>query len=169
MPLQALAAGTSNMALWLHIPLAAHSSTKQSQSQPGHTEPGIGTSSSQHQQQHSGQSTTDNHTDTYHQDPWQWWNRVRCLCGHSSKLGLILEIPATLPTDLCLAHWAGEPVRAVMLSTKVFQANKRGYPALSRGHQAVIAAFYQMNVQVSSCLPFATVITSADGDAMPDM
>lgn len=33
------------------------------------------------------------------QDPWEWWNRVRSLCEHSTKLGLILEVPAVLPSQ----------------------------------------------------------------------
>jgi len=30
-------------------------------------------------------------------DPWQWWNQVRGLCGHHSKLGVLLEVPENLP------------------------------------------------------------------------
>lgn len=81
-------------------------------------------------------------------DPWHWWNRLRCFCSHNSKLGVILEIPAVLPPQECIDRWTGEPVRAVLLSTKVFQTNKRGYPALSKAHQAVLTAFFQLNVQV---------------------
>ena len=33
------------------------------------------------------------------QDPWEWWHRVRSLSEHSTKLGLILEVPAVPPSQ----------------------------------------------------------------------
>ena len=39
-------------------------------------------------------------------DSWEWWNRVRCLCEHNAKLGVLLEVPADLPEEACLARWA---------------------------------------------------------------
>ena len=171
--LQVLAAGTSNMAIWLHVPLAASSISNKSHSQPSHSIASATTpngqqqpdssdrSPSNHQQQpHLG---TDSHPETTCQDPWQWWNRVRCLCSHNSKLGLILEVPSAMPSQDCLDRWVGEPVRAVMLSTKVFQSNKRGYPALPRGHQAALAMFFTLNVQVSTRLCHAQDSLHATG------
>ena len=156
------------MALWLHIPLAAHSNsnTTQFQAQASHSRASTTAVNGQqqatpsahsddpdtHLQQPNTNTTPDRHRDTYLGDPWQWWNRLRCLCGHSSKLGLILDIPSSLPPQHCIDRWKGEPVRAVMLSTKVFQPNRRGFPALLRGHQALVAAFYQLNVQVGLTL-----------------
>ena len=44
--------------------------------------------------------------------------------------------------------WAGEPVKAVMVSTSLFLTNKRGFPTLSRAHQALLASFFRLGVQV---------------------
>ena len=30
-------------------------------------------------------------------DPWEGWNAVRCLAGHNSRLGVVLDVPTSLP------------------------------------------------------------------------
>ena len=39
-------------------------------------------------------------------DPWEHWNQVRCLCGHNSRLGLVLDIPTSLPSQAEIVRWA---------------------------------------------------------------
>ena len=163
------------MAIWLHVPLAASSNSSTAHPQSSHSPSAVTTPTPDGQPQSGSSdrsprnhqqlphSATYSHTETTSQGPWQWWNRVRCLCSHSSKLGLILEIPSSMPSQDCLDRWVGEPVRAVMLSTKVFQSNKRGYPALPRGHQAALAMFFKLNVQVSSRLCHAQNSMHASG------
>ena len=48
--------------------------------------------------------------------------------------------------------WAGEPVKAVMVPTSLFLTNKRGFPTLSRAHQALLASFFRLGVQVGPLL-----------------
>jgi len=56
------------------------------------------------------------------------------------NLGVALEVTADLPDDAAeVARWCGEPVKAVLLPTSIFLTNKKGYPTLSRRHQAVLA------------------------------
>lgn len=45
-------------------------------------------------------------------------------------------------------RWYGEPVRALLLPTSLFITNRKGYPTLSRRHQAVATAFMRLSVQV---------------------
>jgi len=70
---------------------------------------------------------------------WASWNRLRCLCEHAPNLGLALQMGEDLPDDPEeLNRWCGEPLRAVIIPAAVFLTNKRGYPTLSRRHQAVL-------------------------------
>ena len=88
-------------------------------------------------------------------DPWAMWTRLRTLCEHQSQLGLLLTVPASLPEDQTWRSWAGEPVRALLLPTSVFLTNKRGFPTLSKPHQALLGAFFDLGVQVQ---PAARVV-----------
>jgi len=38
-------------------------------------------------------------------DAWEWWHRVRCLCGHNAKLGVLLDLPLALPPEQYVARW----------------------------------------------------------------
>lgn len=57
---------------------------------------------------------------------------------------------AAVPSHSAIQRWFGEPVRAIVVPTSVFQTNKRGFPALPKAHQAVLVSFFQLNVQVGS-------------------
>lgn len=82
-------------------------------------------------------------------DPWHWWNQIRGLCGHHSKLGILLEVPENLPSLQMIHRWLGEPVKALILPISVFQTNKRGFPTLSKAHQDLLLLFFRHNVQVN--------------------
>ena len=71
------------------------------------------------------------------------------MCGHNGQLGVALELGPSLPSEAEVRRWYGEPVRAIVVPVSVFQTNKRGFPALSKAHQAVLVTFFQLNVQVS--------------------
>ncbi|EOD11657.1 hypothetical protein EMIHUDRAFT_67341 [Emiliania huxleyi CCMP1516] len=91
---------------------------------------------------------------------WASWNRLRCLCEHAPNLGVSLELGADLPDDEAeLERWLGEPstlglpgsplgifrepLRAVVTPAVAYLTNKRGYPTLSRRHQAALARLLQ--------------------------
>lgn len=86
--------------------------------------------------------------DAVEDDPWEHWNRLKCLCEHNKKLGVALEITANLPSPARLARWLGEPLRAVILPTEIFLTNKKGYPVLSKRHQAFLLQLFSFKVQV---------------------
>eukprot|EP00884_Botryococcus_braunii_P016344 jgi/Botrbrau1/3393/Bobra.0337s0034.1 len=81
-------------------------------------------------------------------DPWDCWNQVRCLCAYSAKLGVVLEVPESLPDALYVQRWVGEPVRALLLPTTLFMTNKRGFPTLSKAHQQFLLDFFNLGVQI---------------------
>ena len=96
-------------------------------------------------------------------DPWQWWHHVRALCGHSTKLGVLLVVPVTLIGASVVDRWLGEPIKAVLLPTAAFLTNRKGFPVLSRPHQELLARVFQHGIQVcatTSCQDPRTCIAS---------
>lgn len=70
------------------------------------------------------------------------------MCAHNGQLGVALTLGPSAPSQSAIQRWYGEPVRAIVVPTSIFQTNKRGFPALSKAHQAVLVSFFQLNVQV---------------------
>ncbi len=91
------------------------------------------------------------------------------MCGHNGQLGVALELGPSLPSEAEVRRWYGEPVRAIVVPVSVFQTNKRGFPALSKAHQAVLVSFFQLNVQVRHmCIISQSVtLTSPACGSMP--
>ncbi|KAJ3368146.1 Protein arginine N-methyltransferase 5 [Allomyces arbusculus] len=84
-------------------------------------------------------------------DAWSRWNLARTLTGHHVKLQVLLDIGADLPdgpTDCTLARWRGEPLAAISLRTSAFLTNKKGYPVLSKAHQALVRPILVRNPHV---------------------
>ncbi|CAG8702676.1 11240_t:CDS:10, partial [Acaulospora morrowiae] len=72
---------------------------------------------------------------------WERWNKFRTFCEHPTKLFIALEVTAQLPDDKILDRWFAEPVRTIILPTKIFLTNVKGYPVLSKRHQAFVKKF----------------------------
>ncbi|RLU15326.1 hypothetical protein DMN91_012320 [Ooceraea biroi] len=58
------------------------------------------------------------------ENPWEWWNTFRAI-----------------------DRWLGEPVRCLVLPTTLFLTNKKGYPVLSKAHQAIVKKFAALEIQ----------------------
>lgn len=69
---------------------------------------------------------------------WEAWNRLHTLCEWHAKLGVALEMTSDLPPQAEQDRWLAEPVRAVVLPTSLFLCNRKGFPVLSRAHQAFL-------------------------------
>lgn len=82
------------------------------------------------------------------EDTWHWWNRFRCTANSEKRLCLALEMTADLPDSTALDRWLGEPVRCLVVPTHLFMTNKKGFPVLSKPHQAVIRQFLRQKTQV---------------------
>ncbi|KAL0038065.1 hypothetical protein WJX79_000828 [Trebouxia sp. C0005] len=142
----------SNMALWLRMPLTLLAAT--SGQRASAASEGVSTSDTSQQSvangYHPSQASAKQATAgaASSSDSWEWWNRVCCMCGYNGQLGVALELGPSLPSEAEVRRWYGEPVRAIVVPVSVFQTNKRGFPALSKGHQAVLVSFFQLNVQV---------------------
>eukprot|EP01126_Amoeba_proteus_P014320 TRINITY_DN1625_c0_g1_i2.p1 TRINITY_DN1625_c0_g1~~TRINITY_DN1625_c0_g1_i2.p1 ORF type:complete len:471 (+),score=87.03 TRINITY_DN1625_c0_g1_i2:495-1907(+) len=82
------------------------------------------------------------------EDPWECWNKFRTLCGHLKHMGVVLEITEDLPPEWVIDRWFSEPVVAVCLPVYIFLSNQKGFPVLSRKHQAVVKKLFGLGVQV---------------------
>ena len=81
-------------------------------------------------------------------DPWQWWNLVRNLCNNHRKLAPVLLLNGKeTRDDVRIRRWLGEPLKAVIIPTKAFLTNKKGFPVLSRDMQQVLQLFFKQNIQ----------------------
>ena len=85
--------------------------------------------------------------------------RFRLMANSSSKINLCLQVPEEEPTDRSISRWLGEPIKTVRpylgvcvgvsflvqvsVPTSMFLTNKKGYPVLSRQHQALIRYLIQ--------------------------
>ena len=81
-------------------------------------------------------------------DPWLAWQALRSLGEASTRLGVVLQLPASPPPPGALDRWIGEPLRAVILPVAAFTPNRRGCPVLGKAHQAALEALFAAGVQV---------------------
>lgn len=63
-----------------------------------------------------------------------------CCSPHNTAL----ELTEDLPSTEVLERWAGEPVKAVIIPTKIFLTNKAGYPALSQKHKMFLIKMFKV-------------------------
>lgn len=59
-------------------------------------------------------------------------------------LSLALELTADVCDEVSLERWLGEPVKCVVVSTRTFLSNAKGYPVLSKVHQAYFRRLLQV-------------------------
>ena len=69
---------------------------------------------------------------------WEVWQTIQRLCNYHPRLSLALQITPTLPSALLIDRFFAEPVRIVVLAADIFLANAKGWPVLSRSHQALV-------------------------------
>jgi protein arginine N-methyltransferase 5 len=79
---------------------------------------------------------------------WEWWNNFRLITSSSNKVNLCLEMSEKIPPESEVLRWLGEPVKTLIVSTKLFLTNKKGYPVLSRQVQTLLRRFIPLDIQV---------------------
>lgn len=60
------------------------------------------------------------------------------LFDYHGKVYPVLELSTDVPSEQAQKRWLGEPIRAVILPTKIFTTNAKGFPVLSTAHQLFI-------------------------------
>lgn len=79
---------------------------------------------------------------------WERWNRFRMQCQHHHKLGVALELTEHMPSEQEMDRWFSEPLKAILIPTRVFITNSKGAPVLSPAHVALLHKAFFHNVQV---------------------
>lgn len=92
---------------------------------------------------------------------WSRWRAVRSMCEESTRLGVILEMAADLPSEDEIERWLSEPIRALVVPTDLFLTNKAGFPVLSKQHQMFIYKFLRVYTNpFSICGEISNIIDS---------
>mmetsp|Transcript_12397 Transcript_12397/g.32793 ORF Transcript_12397/g.32793 Transcript_12397/m.32793 type:complete len:632 (-) Transcript_12397:1161-3056(-) len=75
-------------------------------------------------------------------DSWETWNTIRNLVDSHPNIAVALEVGPHVPPRDMLDRWLAEPVRLVILTTSAFVKNQKGYPVLSKNHQALLKMLF---------------------------
>ncbi|KAL4100628.1 hypothetical protein QTP88_020664 [Uroleucon formosanum] len=81
-------------------------------------------------------------------DPWKKWTKFISSIRNVNRIKLALEIGSEVPSDGELDRWLGEPVAALIIQSKIFMTNKKGYPVLSKPHQEFIKKMFNIGCQI---------------------
>jgi len=81
-------------------------------------------------------------------DPWKKWTKFISSVRNANRMKVTLEIGVELPSAGELDRWLGESVAALVIHTKVFLTNKKGYPVLPKRHQEFIKKMFNVGCQI---------------------
>lgn len=81
-------------------------------------------------------------------DPWKKWTKFISSIRNINRIKLALEVGPELPSKEELDRWLGEPVAAIIIQSKTFITNKKGYPVLSKPHQEFIKKMFNIGCQI---------------------
>lgn len=82
------------------------------------------------------------------EDGWNTWNKIRMTSKHNPRLGVAIDVSFTLPETDEVNRWNAEPVKLVILSTKIFLKNSSGFPVLSKRHQQFVKLLMQVAIDL---------------------
>ncbi|KAF4954627.1 hypothetical protein FSARC_12067 [Fusarium sarcochroum] len=75
---------------------------------------------------------------------WDSWHHVRTVCDYNTRLFVALQIPRVMPDKDLQDRWFAEPLHYLTFSPSTFQANKAGFPSLSKHHQNLIFSYMRL-------------------------
>ncbi|KAE8350379.1 PRMT5 arginine-N-methyltransferase-domain-containing protein [Aspergillus coremiiformis] len=75
---------------------------------------------------------------------WEAWDTIRRTCKYHSRLFVALSLQKHLPSISVQSRWHSEPVRLLAFNANSFIKNQKGYPVLSKAHQALISRFMRL-------------------------
>ncbi|GAV01040.1 hypothetical protein RvY_11813-2 [Ramazzottius varieornatus] len=123
----------SNEEIWIHIPLN-----------------GISLNVNDDAKNDPEPDLEDDHQNLAAFKAYKWWNSLKAAVSYSHHLGVALEITEDLPSVLTLYDlWRSEPVRAIVIPTRLFVSLIDGSPSLSPFHVLIVQSFILLwNVKV---------------------
>lgn len=81
-------------------------------------------------------------------DTWQKWTSFISSVRNVNRMKLALEIGPELPNVEELNRWLGEPVGALIINTRIFLTNKKGFPVLPKAHQEFVKKMFNIGCQI---------------------
>ncbi|KAF2842358.1 arginine N-methyltransferas-like protein [Patellaria atrata CBS 101060] len=87
-------------------------------------------------------SATEREADLF--STWDTWNVIRSVCKYSSRLSIALLLPKQLPPMPLQSRWFSEPLKELIFPETSFLKNAKGYPVLSKSHQALISRYMRL-------------------------
>ncbi|KAJ5106989.1 hypothetical protein N7456_003664 [Penicillium angulare] len=75
---------------------------------------------------------------------WDAWDLIRKSCKYHTRLFVALAMPKQLPPLYVQSRWHSEPVHLLTIDASSFLKNQKGYPVLSKAHQALIAKLMRL-------------------------
>ncbi|CCJ31064.1 unnamed protein product [Pneumocystis jirovecii] len=79
---------------------------------------------------------------------WDIWNVIRISCDYNNRLFLAFKIQHKLPKPIATSRWFSEPVGLLIISSDIFVFNSKGYPVLSKEHQAFYTMFSKLKPSI---------------------
>jgi protein arginine N-methyltransferase 5 len=59
-------------------------------------------------------------------------------------ISIALEIPSKLPDNAVIRRWFAEPLRMLLISSRTFCPNNKGFPVLSKAHQVLLTKYMRL-------------------------
>jgi protein arginine N-methyltransferase 5 len=75
---------------------------------------------------------------------WDAWNLIRDVCKYNSRLSVALALPRSIPGPAIQTRWFAEPLRLLTFSEASFVTNTRGYPVVTKAHQALLTKYMRL-------------------------
>ncbi|KAJ9362209.1 protein methyltransferase RmtC [Paecilomyces variotii] len=94
---------------------------------------------------------------------WDAWEVIRRICKYHTRLFVALSLPRHLPALHVQSRWHCEPVHLLTINATSFIKNQKGYPVLSKAHQALIAKFMRLRTPPWILLCDVGPIPGSDG------
>lgn len=83
-------------------------------------------------------------------DGWELWENVFNLSGRSHKLFIAIDLDEELPDDISVSlnRWKAEPIKAIIIPTRLFKRNSNGFPTLPKSFQTILLAFVNFKLHI---------------------
>ncbi|CAN6626049.1 hypothetical protein TRVA0_010S02608 [Trichomonascus vanleenenianus] len=79
---------------------------------------------------------------------WEVWNTIRTICNYAPNLSVALQVPKIPPKLHVMTRWFAEPVSMLVVSSRAFVSNAKGYPVLPKPTQTMLFRFFKKNTFV---------------------
>ncbi|KAJ5279382.1 hypothetical protein N7478_004754 [Penicillium angulare] len=99
---------------------------------------------------------------------WDAWDLIRKSCKYHTRLFVALAMPKQLPPLYVQSRWHSEPVHLLSIDASSFLKNQKGYPVLSKAHQALIAKLMRLRTPPWIILCNVDPIPGLDGPEDPE-